>query len=1600
MKKLIAFCLWALVLSVHAQEDITSKYIKNPSFEQDNASSLSAVNNSADGLRGYTLAQPTGWTVSDPANVTKLLVTKDCYSDNNFGKVTTIPNGTYAYYLRMGWSTGSTSLTQKVTLPAGNYRLSVNQRTGYANNAVSTLSLTAGSESVGIPFQSGSTGCFTSMAWTTSSIDFTLSATATVSIGFSVTWQSGGSCVMLDNVKLYQMPEPQPDPTEADVTSPTEGVITSDFVGEAAMKCDLLQMLADFSTYIVNDWQEAQAPNSVGEACGCFKGENTMANDERGVRPNADLSMICAFLVKYGKPAGVTLPQGVTWAKLEELAMKSLVFAYSTHKANKLKVCSGNNYWGSTSTSDAVWESSLWAMSVAYSAYFQWDKLTDNQKNYIYQLLKAECNYELYRSIPTGYSGDTKAEENGWEADVLAAALGLFPNDALAPKWFERLREFAINSYSHPNDIQNHTVIDSWYDPKTYADLYKGQNLYDDYTLQNHNLFHTSYQNVVMQELGEAALALKLFQTGLYGTEKWKTNALMHNNQEVQDQVLNWLALTDGELAMPNGNDWSLFLYDQITSYSTQACFQRDPNALMLENLAYKYIKARQKTTADGSWLLRADVGARRMGVEAHRVMMTFLMHHALSTADLTPTAWDDFRATHSEARVLPCQNVVRAFTKDRFTTFSWSTGLKNYTGYIASNSVDQNKIIVPYRANGTGNFLGWYTVGGKSTNATPVVSGIYQLMGDAYTMNGELNTNDATLNNRFVLYSTPGNAVVYLDEVKGLASGTITGERGGLMAISVDDMTRLTRTLYYNDGYKQSDGSALKQWQTNWLNVDNALGIVSLGDKAMAFGDRANNNSIMTAKLYPSYSNTSRSFSNGTVVDRRNVTYYSNVTAEQTAQLESQMQLLTSTVPTGWNGIIAPDPDGIHYLLLAHFSGTTTQTTLTDIACPLGAPVFTVPTAISNGKATGTFTVKSENNSFANVLKIFVKGINITALQDADDDEVAYLTATANGTATVSIVSGGQTLTKAISLTQGQTLKVWVKNGAIQTAASALPPAIKPGSDQTGQIVNPDFDGNRTTGWSGTAMTADCNEVEKWNDNFDFHQTVTGLPAGMYELTMQGFYREGDHGPAASNRANGKETINSFLYARTATQNRSTPLPSIFDEAGKKGALGVNTTQGYIPDNMEQAASYFAAGLYPCKLRVTVGDDGTLTIGVKKLNLVSHDWTIFDHFTLRYLGNGLRGDLNQDNDVNISDVTELVNVILGKTGENFLADVNEDNSANISDVTELVNIILGKAPSTSDDDVDPTTTVTGENWMSILADNIPFTMLSLPGAHDAATKGTSSGTTETQSCSIAELLTAGVRALDLRPYATNSTTADNMYIYHGSANTNVLFMDALATVSSFLDSHPTETVFLLLHEEDGNNLDAWRTATLSCLNAQSSHIKPIDSNMTLDQCRGKMVIIARDNVGSTNLCGKCGWGSSFGDKTVFKGSDSNGTTPWTLVYQDEYDWDSNYATARIANLEKLLTNYIQPNELKANRIYVNTANVAWSWTTILNGASNITNTAPVVNQAILDSPTFQNSTGRWGILMADYMADPTYHGDQLLQRIIQQNFRHLPTKK
>lgn len=1272
-----ALALTIVSIAVSAQTDITAQYLQNPSFEADKTSSLSA-----DATRGaYVITSVTGWNLTGTYGVSDIMTASATATDNNLGRPGSPSDGTQMYYIRNAWANGSASLTQKVSLPAGKYRFTADSKSATPGTNSSGRVIAAGEQTT-ITLNSGSIPS----TWNTVAVDFTLSQQSTVTLGFNFTWvNSAGASFLLDNCRLYDMStyvEPE-DPTESEVNSYTEGVINNTFVPEAEMKADLLQMLADFSKYMVNDFQECQAPNSINEACGCFKGENTMANNEQGVRPNADLSMICAFLVKYGKPAGVTLPSGVTWTKIEDMAMKSLVFAYSTHKANKLKVCSGNNYWGSVSNSDHTWESSLWAMSVAYSAFFQWNKLSEAQKGYIYALLKAECNYELGRSIPTGYAGDTKAEENGWEVDILAATLGLFPNDPLAPKWFDRMREFAINSYSHTSDAMNTTIIDPEYDNKTVADFYKGQNLYDDYSLQNHNLFHTSYQNVVMQELGEAALALKMFQLGVNGEEKWKSNALMHHNQEVQDSILNWLALADGELAMPNGNDWSLFLYDQITSYTTQACFQKDCNALMLENLAYKYIKARQKTTSDGSWLLRADVGARRMGVEAHRVMMTYLMHDVLSTAELTPKSWDDFNKEFSQAKMLPCQNIVRAATDSRFTCFSWSDGLKSYTGYFAANSADKNKIVVPYRANNTGNLTGWYEVSGKGTNAAPVVKGIYELKGNGYVMNGELNTNDNTLNNRFAIYSTPGNAIIYLDYVTANSAATISAEKGGLLAISTDELMKTQRTLYYSEPtagngetasikHKQTDGSTFLTLNSEWVNIDNELGVVSSGNgKKIGFGDRGANNSIYTSKLYPMYSNTSRTVANGNVVDARNLVYYSNINAASTQAFAQKTMSLRNLLPTGWNGVIAPDQN-VAFLLLSNFKGTSAQTQVSGLQYEGWAPVFKQETTINNSQSSANLTV-NQNNSIAMPLSFMLKGSNVTAR--LLDETSAVITATARTTVNVSIQTVDEgSVTTEITLQKGESAKVSLVNGKI--VKEKYKKNKKTIENYTNYIVNPQFQGNSSYGWTGDpVVNYGC--AEKFNTTFNVYQNLQNLPAGVYRVSVQGFYRDGSYDNAANKHSNNTEKLNALLYADNGSEIVTQPLSSILSEANKAGAIGIRqTSYGYIPNSMEQAERYFSRGLYPNSLNVSVGKTGTLSIGIKKEVTTSNDWTIFDNFMLERYPDG---DLSLNGDVNIKDLSLLVDATKQNSISTLGADVNFDGQLSTDDTQAVSDIILEK---------------------------------------------------------------------------------------------------------------------------------------------------------------------------------------------------------------------------------------------------------------------------------------------------------------------------------
>lgn len=170
--------------------------------------------------------------------------------------------------------------------------------------------------------------------------------------------------------------------------------------------------------------------------------------------------------------------------------------------------------------------------------------------------------------------------------------------------------------------------------------------------------------------------------------------------------------------------------------------------------------------------------------------------------------------------------------------------------------------------------------------------------------------------------------------------------------------------------------------------------------------------------------------------------------------------------------------------------------------------------------------------------------------------------------------------------------------------------------SDQTNLIQNSNFDrfsGSQisVTGWSGTNFWNVDNCAEQWNRNFDFYQDIASLPNGLYKVSVQGFYRDGNTGGA-----NGKAQ-NAILYAN----KMEVPLMNILEEKIDSMSGAVKVNGAWIPNTMSTANVAFSAGLYANNCVFVNVTDGNLRIGIKKEVALGSDWACFDNFKLTYVG-------------------------------------------------------------------------------------------------------------------------------------------------------------------------------------------------------------------------------------------------------------------------------------------------------------------------------------------------------------------------------------------
>lgn len=161
---------------------------------------------------------------------------------------------------------------------------------------------------------------------------------------------------------------------------------------------------------------------------------------------------------------------------------------------------------------------------------------------------------------------------------------------------------------------------------------------------------------------------------------------------------------------------------------------------------------------------------------------------------------------------------------------------------------------------------------------------------------------------------------------------------------------------------------------------------------------------------------------------------------------------------------------------------------------------------------------------------------------------------------------------------------------------------------------------------------------AESWDSaNCEISQNVQNMPAGIYAVWVNGFYRNGDHANATEivdeqevlipGQPDNEKVSYAFLQAGNEPED-DVELPNITNAGGTAPGQGaeVTATDGtkyYYPQYVNQATEWFRLGLYSAHTVINLSEAGDLFIAVAKPEgeYSQKDWVVTDNFRIVYYG-------------------------------------------------------------------------------------------------------------------------------------------------------------------------------------------------------------------------------------------------------------------------------------------------------------------------------------------------------------------------------------------
>lgn len=644
----------------------------------------------------------------------------------------------------------------------------------------------------------------------------------------------------------------------------------------------LRAMLTDYRRYAETQWHTDAARSGLG-----YWGTGRGEGGNEGVRAISTTALVYALLARDGDTA----------FKTADRVGPALQYAADIHTTGPAAGTDGKK-WGDS------WQSAMWAGNLGTTAWLARGTLSPATLSAVQRVVAHEADRFIGQTPPAMEPGDTKAEENAWDLTAPAAALLLMPDHAHAPDWQEAVRRFGFNTISAPADrgAGGGRVMTA--------------QVFPDFTLENHDIFHPVYSMIGPATNGQAAVDYKLGGRPI-------PDALTFNVLK-EWGTLQYIALPDGEWLYPQGLDWDLHDYEHLHYWTMLATLFHDPAAALLEQRTVGYARRRQQINGDGRFVgPSSSLGFAREAVQAERVAFALLMHRQFGPPPAA-TAADYQRMVQklAPAKVFPYVGLVIHHAPRGVVSFSWKNHLMAQIAPQSVTHLDRPYVTTPHPETLVGGFTLQGQDGGTARQFHVNRQAI-QTSRDGFAAGLEADINAGLLRQQIAIASVAPGLVAYIDRVTAQQAVTVTEERGLLLGIENDEVSGNTRTLQTGAGSQPVAGGLGRDLpiRGRWATIDGRLGLISPLETPLLYRAAAKPNRAGAREdfLMGSYRTGPRTFAAGQVVALRAALVLPDASAAETAKLAALVSteqkgdtlVLRFVAPNGRRHTLTLSPDG-----------------------------------------------------------------------------------------------------------------------------------------------------------------------------------------------------------------------------------------------------------------------------------------------------------------------------------------------------------------------------------------------------------------------------------------------------------------------------------------------------------------------------------------------------------------------------------------------------------------------------------------------------------------------------------------------------------------